>query len=87
MKTAALVALLGLLALSEARQGRAEGLGWARRGDDDCDLKKIEDASWCSKCKATLDSDGVDKEGKCTTCKTKTEKVKICVKVYYKANC
>ena len=75
-RLAVLVALLGLLAPSGTRHDEKA-----------CDLKNVAEAPWCPKCKGLRDSDGVDKEGKCTECKTQTDKVKVCVKAYYKANC
>ncbi len=54
---------------------------------DDCDLKKVVDAWECRKCAALLEKDAVDKDGKCTACKTPAEKVKACEKVYYVADC
>jgi hypothetical protein len=44
-----------------------------------CDLAKIEDALWCSKCKKAREKDQIVEE-KCKVCQGPLDKLKVCVK-------
>lgn len=48
-----------------------------------CDLKTVQKASYCTKCKKFLDADQIDKNTTCKTCGTNVVEKEACVKETY----
>ncbi|MBI2930088.1 MAG: hypothetical protein HYY16_00425 [Planctomycetes bacterium] len=56
-------------------------------GEVECDLKDVRDGLYCGTCDVLLTQEGLDADGTCARCRRKPEKTKVCVKVYYVAEC